>query len=179
MVYLRRRQHYHHLLALRAPRPLRHCLVQLLARSLINGAELRLRKKWIHFAYKFTLFRELFPNLFHYDDDKDIRIAAFQWKRTTSSIIATIFIWEKSDFDSGAISPEALDSPQRGESKPGPPGWASRCCPLQSGSPISIIKMVISQEGKCTDVVFVIEGNASLGAYFDELKGNYILPTLV
>ncbi|XP_030845487.1 mediator of RNA polymerase II transcription subunit 25 [Strongylocentrotus purpuratus] len=39
--------------------------------------------------------------------------------------------------------------------------------------------MVILQEGKYTDVVFVIEGNASLGAYFDELKGNYILPTLV
>ncbi|XP_054762346.1 mediator of RNA polymerase II transcription subunit 25-like isoform X1 [Lytechinus pictus] len=38
---------------------------------------------------------------------------------------------------------------------------------------------MVIQEGKCTDVVFVIEGNASLGAYFDELKGNYILPTLV
>ncbi len=38
--------------------------------------------------------------------------------------------------------------------------------------------MVIANESTVYDVVFVVEGTASLGGYFDAIKTNYILPTL-
>ena len=39
--------------------------------------------------------------------------------------------------------------------------------------------MVVPQEGSPpADVVFVVEGTANLGGYFDTMKSQYIAPTL-
>jgi Mediator complex subunit 25 von Willebrand factor type A len=38
--------------------------------------------------------------------------------------------------------------------------------------------MVILENPPVYNVVFIVEGTANVGAYFDSLKGAYILPTL-
>jgi len=38
--------------------------------------------------------------------------------------------------------------------------------------------MVVFEGTAVSDVVFVVEGTANVGAYFDGLKTSYILPTL-
>lgn len=38
--------------------------------------------------------------------------------------------------------------------------------------------MVVYEGAPVSDVVFVVEGTANVGAYFDSLKTAYILPTL-
>jgi len=38
--------------------------------------------------------------------------------------------------------------------------------------------MVIFDGAAVSDVVFIVEGTANIGAYFDNLKTAYILPTL-
>jgi len=38
--------------------------------------------------------------------------------------------------------------------------------------------MVVSDGSVVSDVVFIVEGTANIGAYFDSLKTAYILPTL-
>jgi len=38
--------------------------------------------------------------------------------------------------------------------------------------------MVVYEGAAVSDVVFIVEGTANVGAYFDSLKTAYILPTL-
>jgi len=38
--------------------------------------------------------------------------------------------------------------------------------------------MVVYDGTAVSDVVFIVEGTANVGAYFDSLKTSYILPTL-
>ena len=38
--------------------------------------------------------------------------------------------------------------------------------------------MVVFEGTTVSDVVFIVEGTANVGAYFDGLKTSYILPTL-
>ena len=38
--------------------------------------------------------------------------------------------------------------------------------------------VVLPETQTVSDVVFVVEGTANVGAYFDNLKQSYILPTL-
>jgi len=38
--------------------------------------------------------------------------------------------------------------------------------------------MVVYDGTAVSDVVFIVEGTANVGAYFDNLKTSYILPTL-
>jgi len=38
--------------------------------------------------------------------------------------------------------------------------------------------MVVFDGSRVSDVVFIVEGTANVGAYFDSLKTAYILPTL-
>lgn len=38
--------------------------------------------------------------------------------------------------------------------------------------------MMASNEGPCANIIFLIESTAITGAYINELRGNYIVPTL-